>query len=169
MTFLRTIALTACILTLTASGVTTTALAGPGRSEDPSIAEIASTTAGFETLTAALVAVDLVDFFDGKRHFTVFAPTNEAFAALGLDETNIGTVPADQLTAILLYHVTRGDRNSTSVLASGALRMLDGNLAGTSVTGAGAFINDSQIVVTDIRARNGIVHVISSVLLPPSP
>lgn len=47
--------------------------------------------------------------------------------------------------------------------------MLDGNLAGTSVTGSGAFINDSQIVVTDIRARNGIVHVISSVLLPPSP
>ncbi len=168
MKFLKTLAVSA-LMTMTLATLSSPAVAGPGRSKGPSIAEIASTTPGFETLTAALAAVGLVEFFDGSRHFTVFAPTNDAFAELGLDETNIGDLDPETLTSILLYHVTRGDRNSGSVLASGAIRMLDGNVASTSVNGMGAFINDSQIVATDIRARNGLIHVISSVLLPPAP
>jgi uncharacterized surface protein with fasciclin (FAS1) repeats len=140
------------------------------RSKLPTISEIAETTEGFGTLYAALEAAGLEATFDGKRHFTVFAPTDEAFAKLlgdlGLTADQL-LANTDLLVAVLQYHVTRGDRYSGSVLAAGALRMLDSNTTTTSVTGDGAMINDAVITAVDIKASNGVVHVIDKVLVPP--
>jgi transforming growth factor-beta-induced protein len=153
------------------------AAAGPdsatSRAFDPTIAAIAAANPAFSTLVAALVKANLVDTFNGRQHFTVFAPTNDAFDALAaafgqpsgaalVDALDVAT-----LTSVLTYHVTRGDRNATSVLAAGSLRMLDGNIAEVSTVG-GPSIAGAPIVRTDIRASNGIVHVLGGVMVPPS-
>ena len=147
------------------------------RSAEPSIAEIA-VSGGFSTLVAALDKAGLVGTFNGNKHFTVFAPTNAAFtdaavmlqipdvaAPSGVDGLDlVAALSPDELAAVLLYHVTNGDRNSTSVLAAGKLVMLDGNQATVS---AGR-IDNATITAVDVRARNGIVHVIDAVILPPT-
>jgi uncharacterized surface protein with fasciclin (FAS1) repeats len=140
------------------------------RSKLPTISDIAETTEGFSTLYAALEAAGLEETFDGKRHFTVFAPTDEAFAELlgelGLTAEQL-LANTELLVAVLQYHVTRGDRYSGSVLAAGALKMLDRNITTTSVSDTGAMINDAVITAVDIKASNGVVHVIDKVLVPP--
>jgi len=150
---------------------TTAAIAGDkARSKLPSITDIAATTEGFEVLYAALETAGLDGTFDGKRHYTVFAPTDEAFTRLL--EAN-GLTPADLLgsgdllVSVLKYHVTRGDRQSGSVVAAGALKMLDRNIASVSVTDDGAMIDDAVISTLDIKARNGVIHIIDTVLIPP--
>jgi uncharacterized surface protein with fasciclin (FAS1) repeats len=121
-----------------------------------------------ETLVAAVKAAGLVDTLAGGGPFTVFAPTDDAFAAIGLNPDNVGDLPQDFLTSVLLYHVAPGARDAADVVSSSRIRTLNGAFLKVSVTGAGAFVNDAQIVATDIRASNGIIHVIDAVLLPPS-
>jgi len=141
------------------------------RSKLPTITEIAETTEGFEILYAALEAAGLDDTFDGKRNYTVFAPTDEAFVRLleanppltADDLLNSG----DLLVSVLSYHVTRGNRLSGSVLGAGSLKMLDKNITSTRVTDNGPMINEAVITGPDIRAKNGVIHVIDTVLLPP--
>ncbi len=138
--------------------------------QDQSIVDIAlavnQQSGEFSTLIAALVSADLVETLDQKRQFTVFAPTDAAFAALGLDATSIGSLPTDVLTDILLYHVAPGRRFANSVVSAKQIRMLNKDFTTVSVTAAGAFIDNAQIVATDIAARNGVIHIIDSVLLP---
>ncbi|MGB5427284.1 MAG: fasciclin domain-containing protein, partial [Gammaproteobacteria bacterium] len=159
------------MLTLLLLAFTSVSIAGDkARSKLPTITDIAETTDGFGILYAALEAAGLDGKFDGKRHFTVFAPTDEAFARLlevnGLTPDDL-LGSGDLLVSVLKYHVTRGDRQSGSVLAAGALKMLDRNNAATSVSDDGAMIDDAVITGVDIKASNGIVHVIDTVLLPP--
>lgn len=144
-----------------------------GRAAQPTIVGIATGNPAFSTLAAAVVRAGLVDMLDGDRHWTVFAPTNAAFdalaKALGASDglALVNNVDLQTLTAILSYHVTRGDRNATSVVSAGKLRMLDGNLATISMKNGAAYIQNAKILTTDIRASNGIVHVIDAVILPP--
>jgi len=146
-----------------------------GRSSLPTIAGVAVGNPNFTTLVAALSKAGLAGTFDGNVHYTVFAPTNAAFDAAAqqlIGQPNgmalVSALDVPTLTAVLKYHVTRGDRNSTSVVSAGSLRMLDGNSATVSVAGGVARINSAMITATDIRASNGIVHVIGGVLLPPT-
>jgi uncharacterized surface protein with fasciclin (FAS1) repeats len=145
-----------------------------GRSSLPTIAGAAAANPAFTTLVSALAKAGLVETFDGNRHYTVFAPTNDAFdaaaQALGFADgpALVGALDVGSLTAILTYHVTLGDRNSTSVISAGSVRMLDGNLAAVSVTNGVATIENAAIVAADLRASNGLIHVIDAVLLPPS-
>lgn len=132
------------------------------------IVEIALGDTAFTTLVAAVVAADLVDALNGEQQNTVFAPTNAAFAKLGLNAGNIGSLPKDALTDILLYHVTAGRRGAISVLFSKRIRMLNGDFTRVRLTRNGLFLNDSKVVAANISAKNGIVHVIDSVLLPPT-
>lgn len=122
----------------------------------------------FDVLEAAVIRAGLVGTLDGKRQFTVFAPTDAAFIALlgAADEaaaiTAIEGFDVDALSDILLYHVTKGRRNSRSVMAAPRYRMLNGDrLTRTELVEAG-------IAETDISASNGIIHVIESVLTPPA-
>lgn len=127
-----------------------------------SIADIAtgSNPAEFNTLVTALSCTDLVGAVDGKRQLTVFAPTDAAFEDAGLTPDNVCTdFDKDTLTSILLYHVISGRRNSQSVLAAPSYRTLSGERLTQG---------ELRPVDLDISARNGIVHVIDEVLLPPS-
>ena len=123
----------------------------------------------FDTLIAAVLAADpiVAKTLSGRGQFTVFAPTDAAFAKLGLNESNVGTLPKAALTNILLYHVARGERLAADVLDSSRIRMLNGDF----VRQSGGVLTDAQggkstIIVTDVRASNGVIHAIDSVLLP---
>jgi uncharacterized surface protein with fasciclin (FAS1) repeats len=127
----------------------------------------------FDTLIAAVLAADpaVLQTLSGRGQFTVFAPTDAAFEALGLNPSNIGTaLPQGTLTEVLLYHVARGRRGSADVVASDRLRMLNGSFLQQS----GGVLTDNlgrtaQIIVTDVPASNGIIHVIDAVVLPAAP
>ena len=161
-----------------ASGSASIAAKG-GRAALPTIVGIATSPENigtFSTLVAALQKANLVDTFDGSQQFTVFAPTNDAFdaaaaALLGAGKTGIDLVnalPVDQLTAVLKYHVAQGDRTAQAVLSSSQVRMLDGNIATVEIEADGAYLAGAKILKTDVRASNGIIHVIGGVMLPPS-
>ena len=120
----------------------------------------------FSTLIAAVVAADLVDALSGNGQLTVFAPTDAAFAALDLNDDNIGDLDQDTLTGILLYHVAKGRRMAEDVVSSNQIRMLNGQRTMISLMDGMAYINDSKIVATDVPADNGVIHVIDAVLLP---
>jgi uncharacterized surface protein with fasciclin (FAS1) repeats len=121
----------------------------------------------FGTLIAAVQAAGLVDTLNGNRQFTVFAPTDAAFAKLGLNAGNIaGALPAATLKDILLYHVAPGRKASGMVLGAGSVKMLNGDRIRASVSGDSAYVNDARILQANIKTSNGIIHVIDSVLLP---
>jgi uncharacterized surface protein with fasciclin (FAS1) repeats len=137
-------------------------------SRDGSIVDTAiavnAQTGEFSTLIAAVVAADLVDDLDGRRQFTVFAPTDAAFAKLGLNAGNIGSLDKATLTNILLYHVAPGERFAADVLASSKVRMLNKHFA--AVDASAGTIDGAPIIATDIDVSNGVIHVVSGVLLP---
>jgi uncharacterized surface protein with fasciclin (FAS1) repeats len=137
----------------------------------PNIVELAvqvnQATGEFSTLIAAVLSAGLADALSAPGQRTVFAPTDAAFVSLGLTAANIGTaLSKEDLTNILLYHVTPGRRAATSVVNADRLRMANGGFTRIRVTSAGAFINESKIIDTDIAASNGFIHVIDHVLLP---
>jgi len=126
----------------------------------------------FDTLIAAVLAADpaVVKRLTSKRQSTVFAPTDDAFAKLGFDATNIGSLPKEFLTDVLVYHVLNGRRGSADILASTRLRTLQGGI----LRQAGGVLTDNlgrqaAIIVTDVPASNGIIHAIDTVVLPYSP
>ncbi len=146
------------------------------RAKEPTIVEIALDNEAFSTLVAAVVKADLVGTLDGRRQFTVFAPTNDAFdaaAAALLGEGSTGTdlvetLDAGTLADILLYHVVPGNRSSNSVLPARQLRTVNGGfLKIDGITLVGNVTSADLIVgLVDIPARNGVIHVIDFVLLP---
>jgi uncharacterized surface protein with fasciclin (FAS1) repeats len=121
-------------------------------------------TGEFSTLIAALDAAGLVGAMQAVGQRTVFAPTDAAFAELGLNAGNVATVDVALLTSILLYHVANGRRDAADVLASSQIRMLNGSF--TTIDGANGRINDANIIGTNVAASNGLIHVIDKVLLP---
>lgn len=120
----------------------------------------------FETLVAAVQAAGLLDTLVGDGPFTLFAPTDEAFAALpaGTVEGLLADIPA--LTNVLLYHVVAGQRILAAQVATGPVVMANGSPASLSTDG-GVTIDDANIIEVDWLGSNGVIHVIDSVLLPP--
>ena len=134
--------------------------------ESRSIAEIAVEDGNFNTLVAALEAAGLVETLSGEGNFTVFAPTDEAFAALpeGTVEALLADIPA--LTDILLYHVAGEKLMASDVLSVDAVESLQGQ--SLDVDAESAMVDGAAIVATDIEAANGVIHVIDAVVLPES-
>ena len=135
-----------------------------------SIAEIAVEDGRFTTLVAALDAAGLVDTLAGEGDFTVFAPVDEAFAALpeGTVETLLED-PQGDLTDILLYHVVEGAVPAETVVTLDSAPTLQGSDVHITVTDDGVFLNDTvKVILTDVLASNGIIHVIDGVLIPQS-
>ncbi len=133
------------------------------------IVDIAVADGRFETLVAALQAADLVETLQGGGPFTVFAPTDDAFAALpeGTVAALLEDIPA--LTSILLYHVVAGDVRAADVVTLDSAVTVQGEPVRISLEGDSVRINDSLVVIADIVALNGVIHVIDAVLLPPEP
>ena len=136
--------------------------------EPNSIVDIAVSDGRFETLVAALQAAGLVDTLAGDGPFTVFAPTDDAFAKLpeGTVEALLEDIPA--LTDILLYHVVEGSVMAEDVVMLDEAQTLLGENVSIRVEGDMVYINDAQVIITDIMADNGVIHVIDTVLLPPA-
>ena len=132
------------------------------------IVDIAASNADFSTLVAAVQAAGLVETLKGDGPFTVFAPTNAAFAALpaGTVENLLLPENRDQLTAILTYHVVPGAITSDQ-LAGQRLTVTTVNGDAVHVDGThGVRVNGARVTTADIAATNGVIHVIDAVLLP---
>jgi len=140
------------------------------KAETPEALDIVDTAVkagSFKTLVAAVQAAGLVETLKGKGPFTVFAPTDEAFARLpeGTVESLLKPENKDKLVAILTYHVVPGKLKAADVLASADLKTVNGKSAKITSEG-GARIAGAGIVATDIECANGVIHVIDSVILP---
>ncbi len=136
--------------------------------KEPSIVEIAAGDENFSTLVAALKAADLVKVLQGDGPFTVFAPTNEAFAALpeGTVENLLKPENKDQLVAILTYHVVPGKVMSSDLAGK---KLSAKTLEGSKVmidASSGVMVDEATVVVADIEASNGVIHVIDTVIIP---
>lgn len=119
----------------------------------------------FDTLIAAVTCESqsaVLSTLSQRGQYTVFAPTDDAFAAIGLDAGNVCTLPGEVLSEVLLYHVAKGSRDAADVTTSDRIRMLNGEFTAID----GATIDGNGIIVTDVAAGNGIIHAIDGVLLP---
>ena len=156
-------------VTLFAVFFATSAFAGSQKAAQKDIIDTAVGAGQFNTLAAALTAADLIDALKGDGPFTVFAPTDEAFAKLpeGTVETLLKPENKDQLTAILTYHVVSGSVPSTD-LAGKTLDVatLQGSTVAIDGTN-GVTVNGANVISADIAASNGVIHVIDAVILPP--
>jgi uncharacterized surface protein with fasciclin (FAS1) repeats len=128
----------------------------------------------FDTLIAAVLAADPIVFetLSGNGKLTVFAPTDDAFAALGLDPSNVGSLPTSFLTQVLVYHVARGERTAADVVPAERIRMLGGGFL-YKESGSATLVDNlgrsANIIVTDVKAANGVIHAIDAVVLPAAP
>ena len=138
------------------------------KSEGPDVLDVALEADDFNTLITAVIEADLVAALKGDGPFTVFAPTDEAFAALpdGVLEGLLNN--KEQLADILLYHVVSGKVMAEDVVEmNGAMvDTLHGEKIVINIKNDMVYINNSQVTVTDIEASNGVIHVIDTVLIP---
>jgi uncharacterized surface protein with fasciclin (FAS1) repeats len=134
------------------------------------IVDTAVAAGQFKTLAAALTAAGLVDTLKGTGPFTVFAPTDAAFAKLpaGTVDTLLKPENKAKLTAILTYHVVAGNVMAADVVKLKEAKTVNGMMVKIKVNGKTVMINDATITATDIVASNGVIHVIDTVLLPPA-
>ena len=145
------------------------ALAGTyGKGSKSDIVDTALSAGQFGTLAAALEAAGLVDTLKGDGPFTVFAPTDEAFAKLpaGTVESLLEPENREQLVAVLTYHVVPGRIAAADVVKLSNATTVNGADVKIEVSDSGVKVDDASVVVTDIEASNGIIHVIDSVILP---
>lgn len=133
------------------------------------VVDVASSTEGFSTLVAAVGAADLVDTLNSEGPFTVFAPTDDAFAALppGVLDALLLPENKDTLTKILTYHVVPGAVMAADV-TDGDVATVEGQTVSLS-TADGVTINGATVIQADVVADNGVIHVIDAVILPPEP
>jgi uncharacterized surface protein with fasciclin (FAS1) repeats len=136
--------------------------------DEPDIVSIAVDDGRFTTLVAALQAADLVGTLQGEGPFTVFAPTDDAFALLpdGTVESLLDDIPT--LKNILLYHVVPGSVMSSQVIELSSADTVSGEMIRIKADGNKVMINDAQVIIVDIKASNGVIHVIDRVILPPA-
>ncbi|MCL4274022.1 MAG: fasciclin domain-containing protein [Anaerolineales bacterium] len=150
-----------------------TAMPEPTAIPEPELGDIVDTAVAdgrFTTLVAAVQAAELVDALKGEGPFTVFAPTDDAFAALpeGTVESLLLPENKQALTDILLYHVVEGKVMAEDVVGLTSATTLLGKDIAIKVDMGNVYINDAQVIITDIETSNGVIHVIDAVILPPS-
>ena len=139
---------------------------------DPqSIVDVAVANGSFTTLIAALEATGLdTTLSDMDSKFTVFAPTDDAFALLGQDVIDALLADTDTLSDILTYHVIASEvSSSTAISSAGSLvEMVNGDSVGLSLDGDNLLVNTATVILVDVAADNGVIHVIDAVLTPPA-
>ncbi|MCG3152298.1 MAG: hypothetical protein GEEBNDBF_01592 [bacterium] len=150
------------------SACTATLQAVPASRDLPNIVAVAQSAGSFSTLLAAAEAAGLVEALSGPGPITVFAPTDEAFAKLPAGTVEALLQDKAKLTSILTYHVVAGSMPAAKVVQQVNLPSLQGTDLLISKTANGVSIGGAGIVQTDIQASNGIIHVIDSVMLPPT-
>jgi uncharacterized surface protein with fasciclin (FAS1) repeats len=148
------------------------ALTAPAFAAEKDIVDTAVAAGRFKTLAAALQAAGLIDTLKGEGPFTVLAPTDAAFAKLpaGTVEDLLKPESKAKLTAILTYHVLPGKAMAADVvrLDGKSVKAVQGSPAQITVDEGTVWINDARVIKTDIACTNGVIHVIDTVLLPPT-
>ncbi len=129
------------------------------------IIETAITNPDFSTLVTAIKAADLVETLSGTGPFTVFAPTNEAFAKIPAETLNAVLADKAKLTSILTYHVVAGKVMSEDVVKISKAMTVEGSEVNIDASN-GVMVNDAKVTAVDIECSNGVIHVIDTVLMP---
>lgn len=158
---LRTLSLAAALALLAAP-------AASAQMAQKDIVTVAVEAGTFTTLATALEAADLVATLQGPGPFTVFAPTDEAFAKLPAGTVEALLKDKDALTRILTYHVVPGRVTADQVVTLSQAATVAGIHAPIKVHDGGVWVAGAKVVTTDIQASNGVIHVIDSVMLPPA-
>ncbi|UCF42211.1 MAG: fasciclin domain-containing protein [Gemmatimonadota bacterium] len=130
------------------------------------IVDVALAAGSFNTLAAALQAAGLVETLKGEGPFTVFAPTDEAFAKLPAGTVEALLQDKEKLTAILTYHVVAGRVTSEQVAKLDRATTVNGQDVAIKVKYGSVYVNDAKVVQADVEASNGVIHVIDTVILP---
>jgi uncharacterized surface protein with fasciclin (FAS1) repeats len=159
------------IMKLAAAAVVAAAFAGTSaRAADADIVDTAVAAGEFTTLAAALEAAGLVETLKGPGPFTVFAPTDAAFAKLpeGTVATLLEPENKDDLVAVLTYHVIPASLPAAEVVKYDEAETVNGARIDIDASGASVMVNGATVTTADIMASNGVIHVIDTVLLPPS-
>lgn len=161
-------ATTAAAAETTAAPETSAAAETSAPAAEGDLVAVASANPDFSTLVAAVQAAGLVETLQGEGPFTVFAPTNDAFAALpeGLVDALLLPENVETLKAILTYHVVSGKVLAADV-ADGEVPTVQGEPI-TISTADGVKVNEANVTATDVMASNGVIHVIDAVIVPPS-
>jgi len=145
-------------------------LAAPlsARAPEKDIVDTALSAGSFKTLATALQAAGLVDTLKGEGPFTVFAPTDEAFAKLpaGTVEDLLKPENKAKLTAVLTYHVVPGEVTAAQVTSLTKAKTVNGQMLSISVNSGSVMVSGARVIKTDVMATNGVIHVIDSVMLP---
>ncbi|MET0527942.1 MAG: fasciclin domain-containing protein [Microvirga sp.] len=154
------------IATVAALGI----VAGGSNARAADVVDTAVAAGQFKTLAAALTEAGLVSTLKGSGPFTVFAPTDAAFAKLpaGTVENLLKPENKDKLTAILTYHVVPGRVMAADVVKLQQAKTVNGKTLKVSTKGSGVMINEANVTQTDIAASNGVIHVVDTVILPPN-
>jgi uncharacterized surface protein with fasciclin (FAS1) repeats len=158
----------AAAVTLTLGVAMRASLRAEGTQKD--IVDTAVAAGSFNTLAQALKAAGLVDTLKGAGPFTVFAPTDDAFAKLpaGTLENLLKPENKAKLQAVLTYHVVPGKVMAADVAKKTSARTVEGSDIRIAVRDGSVHVNDATVLKTDIAASNGVIHVIDSVILPPA-
>jgi uncharacterized surface protein with fasciclin (FAS1) repeats len=148
--------------------MTTTLLAAPKQTGQKDIVETAVAAGQFMTLAKALDAAGLIETLKGKGPFTVFAPTDDAFAKLppGTVEELLKPENKEKLIAILTYHVVPGELKAANVVKQKELKTVQGEPLTITAQGGTVKVDNAEVVKTDIACSNGVIHVIDSVVIP---
>lgn len=132
------------------------------------IVDVAAENGSFNTLVAAVKAADLVDTLKGESPFTVLAPTDEAFAALPEGTVDMLLKPEnkDKLVAVLTYHVIPGKIMAAEVMKLNSAVTVQGSAVMIAIDDGNVMIDNAKVIMPDVEASNGVIHVIDAVLLP---
>lgn len=159
---LATMAATAILLVLSSSAY------GKPNAASQDIVDTAESAGSFKTLTAALKAAGLADTLKGKGPFTVFAPSDEAFAKLpaGTVDELLKPENKQKLVAILTYHVVPGNATAAKVMKMKSAKTVNGQSVNIEATNGTVMVNEATVTKADISCSNGVIHVIDTVLMP---
>ena len=158
--------LTSSVLTIALALVLIGGSAAASSSSGQDIVDVAVEAGSFNTLVAAVQAAGLVDTLKSEGPFTVFAPTDEAFAKLPAGTVEALLQDKEKLTAILLYHVVPGRVAAADVVKLTSAATVNGQSVKIMVKDGTVWIDDAEVVTADVEASNGIIHVIDTVILP---
>lgn len=150
----------------TVAALALTLSAAPAMAQQKDIVDTAVGAGMFTTLAKALTVAGLIDTLKGPGPFTVFAPTDEAFAKV--PKATLDALLADKakLTQVLTYHVVAGKVMAADVVKLKAAKTVQGSSATVTVNGSNVKIDDANVIKTDIAASNGVIHVIDAVIMP---
>jgi len=150
------------------AGASSEAKMNSGNASQKNIVETAVAAGNFKTLTEAVTAAGLVETLSGPGPFTVFAPTDEAFAKVPKGVLEALMANKTLLTSVLTYHVVPGAVMSSDLKDGMSVKTVEGSDVKIAISPAGVMVNNAKVIQPDIKASNGVIHAIDSVILPPA-